>query len=355
MSGLSLAREILRASPNSSVHLFDRRPRRPHPQRTFCFFSPLEDSLPVEPYKKWNNVRFRGREFDRSIATDAAPYALVRGEDFFKITLQELEERGAQFSWECEHTNVQDNAIVTDAGVYEFDKVVDASFEVSKARSLLWQSFGGLLIQTQEDSFDPSTALLMDLLPSSESSPVVFVYVLPISPTEALIEHTTFSCRQMPSEWHFSACEEWIRSHVRGEYAVIGREAGVIPMGLERPGASETIVIGSAGGAIRASTGYAFLNIQKQARHLARELVQGDDIDVSRIRDGLPRWYATADTLFLKALAKAPLKGSLLMGRLLDKAPAQPLIRFLAGDANIVEALRVMSSVPKMMMMRALI
>ena len=344
MSGLSLAREILRASPNSSVHLFDRRPRRPHPQRTFCFFSPLEDSLPVEPYKKWNNVRFRGREFDRSIATDAAPYALVRGEDFFKITLQELEERGAQFSWECEHTNVQDNAIVTDAGVYEFDKVVDASFEVSKARSLLWQSFGGLWIQTQEDSFDPSTALLMDLLPSSESSPVVFVYV-----------HTTFSCRQMPSEWHFSACEEWIRSHVRGEYAVIGREAGVIPMGLERPGASETIVIGSAGGAIRASTGYAFLNIQRQARELARALVQGGGGDVPRSHEGLPGWYATADALFLKALAKAPLKGSLLMGRLLDKAPAQPLIRFLAGDANIVEALRVMSSVPKMMMMRALI
>jgi lycopene beta-cyclase len=299
-------------------------------------------------------VRFRGRDFDRSIVTEAAPYALVRGEDFFRITLQELEERGAQFSWECAHTNIQDNAIMTDGGVYEFDKVVDASFEVSEARSLLWQSFGGLWVETQEDSFEPSTALLMDLLPSSESSPVVFVYVLPISAREALIEHTTFCCRQMPSAWHFSACEEWIRSHVHGKYTVTSREAGVIPMGLERPGATQSIVIGSAGGAIRASTGYAFLNIQKQARDLARALARGDGGDVSRIRDGLPRWYATADTLFLKALAKAPLNGSLLMGRLLHKAPAQPLVRFLAGEANIVEALRVMSSVPKIMMMRTL-
>ena len=355
VAGMSLAREILRSSPHCAVHLFDKRPRLPHPQRTFCFFAPAEESLPVQPYKRWENVRFRGQHFDRSIATESTPYALVRGDDFFDSTLRELEERGACFSWECGYADIQGNSIRTGVGVYEFEKAIDASFEVSGARSLLWQSFGGVWIQTETDCFDPSTALLMDLLPSAESCPVAFVYVLPISTREALVEHTTFSSRQMPSEWHLSACHEWIRSHVHGDCTVIAREAGLIPMGLERSVAIENIVIGSAGGAIRASTGYAFLNIQRQARDLARALVEGGGGDVPRIHDGLPSWYATADALFLKALAKAPLKGSLLMGRLLDKAPAQPLIRFLAGDANIVEALRVMSSVPKMMMMRALI
>jgi len=126
-------------------------------------------------------------------------------------------------------------------------------------------------------------------------------------------------------------------------------------MGLERPVKTENVVLGSAGGAIRASTGYAFLNIQKQARDLARVLVEGGTGDMLRICEGLPRWYATADALFLKALATAPLNGSLLMGRLLEKAPAQPLLRFLAGDAKIVEGLRVMSSAPKMMMIKALL
>lgn len=181
------------------------------------------------------------------------------------------------------------------------------------------------------------------------------MYVLPISTTEALVEHTTFSTHQMPSEWHLSLCYEWIQSHVHSQYEIISRESGLIPMGLERPVATENVVIGSAGGAIRAATGYAFLNIQKQARELARVLVEGGGGDMPRICDGPPRWYATADALFLKALATAPLKGSLLMGRLLEKAPAQPLLRFLAGDAKIVEGLRVMSSAPKMMMIKALL
>ena len=355
VAGLSLAREILRSSKNCTVCLFDRRPRLPHPQRTFCFFASTKEALPVEPYKRWKNVRFRGQHFDRCIETASTPYALVRGEDFFDSTLEELEGRGACFSWECGHVDIEGNSIRTNSGVCEFDKAIDASFDVSEARSLLWQSFGGLWIQTAADSFDPSTALLMDILPSSESCPISFMYVLPISTTEALVEHTTFSTHQMPSEWHLSLCYEWIQSHVHSQYEIISRESGLIPMGLERPVATENVVIGSAGGAIRAATGYAFLNIQKQARELARVLVEGGGGDMPRICEGLPRWYATADALFLKALATAPLKGSLLMGRLLEKAPAQPLLRFLAGDAKIVEGLRVMSSAPKMMMIKALL
>ena len=128
VAGLSLAREILRLSTNCTVSLFDRRPRLPHPQRTFCFFASTKEALPVEPYKRWKNVRFRGQHFDRCIETASTPYALVRGEDFFDSTLEELEGRGACFSWECGHVDIEGNSIRTNSGVYEFDKAIKILF-----------------------------------------------------------------------------------------------------------------------------------------------------------------------------------------------------------------------------------
>lgn len=298
-------------------------------------------------------MRFRGRGFDRTVATPHTPYTMLQGDDFFERVLQELEEGAVDFSWGCSQVEISGRTVLASEREHNFDLVIDASFDPAVANSLLWQSFGGLWVETERDTFDPSTAILMDLLPSDTDSPVAFVYVLPLSAREALVEHTTFSVRPMSAGFHRAGCEEWLTTHSNGGYVVTRCEHGAIPMGLRVSQGAHGPRLGSIAGAIRPATGYAFLNIQRQARELAREIVHGG-AEVRSPAAPFSNWYNIADGLFLKALARRPHHGSVLMGRLLERAPAEPLVRFLAGDAGLFEGLRVMSSVPKGPMVRAL-
>lgn len=292
--------------------------------------------------------------FDRVISTPHAPYSMLRGDDFFEQTLDELERRGVVFSWECPTVEISERAIIANSREHFFDHVIDASFDPAVANAVLWQSFGGLWVTTERDTFDPSAALLMDLLPSEAESPVAFVYVLPLSSREALVEHTTFSVRPMSAAFHRSGCEEWLAMNCQGAYSVTRTEHGIIPMGLRVSKGSTSARIGSVAGAIRPATGYAFVHIQRQARELALRILKGAQKEISSAPP-FPRWYAHADGLFLKALARSPHHGSVLMGRLLERAPAESLVRFLSGEAGLLEGLKVMSSMPKGPMMRALI
>ena len=129
-------------------------------------------------------------------------------------------------------------------------------------------------------------------------------------------------------------------------------EYGAIPLGLKSRTAG--LCVGSAGGAIRASTGYAFQTIQHQVADLAQQIANSQ----SRLRftqpPAFPAWMKLGDHLFLQALAGAPARGTAMMQQLLTRAPERELIRFLAGQASLWEALRVMVKVPKVAMIRAL-
>jgi lycopene beta-cyclase len=134
---------------------------------------------------------------------------------------------------------------------------------------------------------------------------------------------------------------------------VIGREYGVIPMGLLDERCGESITIGTRSGALRPSTGYGFLNIQRQARELASAVYGDRRLEVKPPMN--QSWSAWCDDLFLRALLANPTKGRELMSSILFRSPAEALPAFLNGDASLLEALRVMSCASKLPMVKALL
>jgi hypothetical protein len=130
-------------------------------------------------------------------------------------------------------------------------------------------------------------------------------------------------------------------------------------MGLPRrrqvPG---VISFGSSAGSIRASTGYAFLHILKQAQEIAAYVSNFKPGEEKRLNDfspsRYPAWMNLSDKIFLSALRQMPEHGGDLMSRLLERAPERALIRFLAGDADLLSAFRVMLTAPKTVMLKAL-
>ncbi len=351
LSGMSVARELLLLDPSLRITLYDKRPRLPHPQRTFCFFEHETPTAREMPSFSWSTVMFRGPQFERRVDVSRRPYTMIRGEEFFEHTLRALERQGARFEWECRRVEVRGACVETDRGSQTFDVVIDAAFEATRASSILWQSFAGVWIKTKDDCFDSSTATLMDLRVSSAEAPVGFMYILPTSPRRALIEHTTFSPSPLSEDYHIERCAEWIREHAPSGTQLGEREYGVIPMGLKERSHQGHCVVGSASGAVRPATGYAFISVQRQAQEVARRVLAGS----ISATPTYPRWVEATDTLFLTALRNAPERGAEIMSGLLSSAPADRLVSFLAGTASFRDALSVWLSVPKRIMLRSLV
>ncbi len=351
LSGLSVARELLRHEPRTNITIFDTRPRLPHPPRTFCFFRPRDHSTISGHIYSWNSVIFRGRSFERRLDVSRRPYTMIQGDDFFSSTLRELEEGGVQFRWDLAAVEIHGNSIQADTATIPFDVVIDAAFEAKSAQSTLWQSFAGVWVTMEEPSFDPSAAMLMDLEASSAEAPVSFLYILPTSERTALVEHTTFSPSPMAKEYHLERCFEWLGRHHPGKMQRGATEYGRIPMGLQRSPNHGRCVVGSVAGVVRPSTGYAFLRAQEHAREVALHVLGRGDTPLNPY----PRWLETADSLFLRALLNAPLEGRHIMERLLSRARGDSLVAFLSGDVGPLDALSVWLSVPKFTMIRSLL
>jgi len=357
VAGLSLARSLKQHMPECGVTLFDTRPRLPHPQRTFCFFLDPHMPPPMTPDVSWSRVTFTGPSFTRSIACAHSPYSLIHGERFFGLMLSELEEKGVLFRWSCPEISVAKRHISCNGETREFDVVVDAAFEASAAAPILWQSFAGLWVSADFDLFHRQEALLMELGPSSNEAPVSFMYVLPTSARAGLIEHTAFSRAPMSQEAHLSACKEWMEKRKIDGARIERIEHAAIPMGLPALSGEQGVpCIGTRGGALRASTGYAFQAIQSQVEDLAQQIVQSSRIGgvLPRQREPFPAWMSLSDRLFLRTLARVPTHGSFMLERLLHRAPERELLSFLAGNASFGDALKVMMCMPKREMLGTL-
>lgn len=351
VAGLSVARELLELTPQTLITIFDSRPRLPHPERTFCFFKPSEVFTIPQATTSWNTISFRGSTFTRTIHVPDKPYTLINGDDFFAYTLKLLESGGVTFHWESPAEAIDSQRIKSAHGYHTFDCVIDASFEKESLAPLLWQSFAGLWIETSTPIFEASTALIMDIAPSSSEAPVSFFYVLPTSPQTALVEHTTFSPTILEEEYHLTRCHTWLEQNISAPILLKRTERGAIPMGIFPKKSTGIFRIGSNSGAVRSATGYAFIKIQKQARALACHIVQGS----LPSKAAYPRWLEMGDRLFLQALYSSPASGADFMERLLSRASNKNLVAFLSDESSFLQTLLVWLTVPKRKMLRALL
>ena len=104
-----------------------------------------------------------------------------------------------------------------------------------------------------------------------------FIYVLPFSATQALVESTLFSPQIEDNAFYETAISAYLEEYYGiTEKITLRREQGAIPMGLMPEDHSTGLPIGGRGGAIRPSSGYAFGFIQKQIARVMSHLKSGE-------------------------------------------------------------------------------
>ena len=233
-------------------------------------------------------------------------------------------------------------------GTFYARQIVDTRppHQAAATQATLNQVFAGVQIRCQQPLKDPHIVGLMDSM-SSDQFGFRFDYVLPLSTTTALVEATRFSNGPVPRQQLRTDLNQALQRLVPdGRYAVVRRECGAIPMGLPvalDSGNPNWVLAGTRGGAVRASTGYAYRRIQDWSRRCAQSVS-----DTGRVIGHPPtsRRLQWMDQLFLELLRDRPELGPKLFMALASNLQPAALVRFLTERAGIADQLAVVRALP---------
>jgi lycopene beta-cyclase len=219
--------------------------------------------------------------------------------------------------------------------------------KTSKNQLFLWQSFAGWRIKTKTPFFNPSKMIMMDFnIPQNNQTQ--FLYELPFSENEALLEVTRFSKQKISK----TEAEEIISNYLKDKnviYEIIEEEIGAIPMTnlfdqyqKTIPKSAQIIYIGTLGGAIKPTTGYGFKRMKNYADDLAIAIKNNKDLP-SMYRKQRFRIY---DILLLQIIDQYPERGKEIFERLFISQPLPRILKFLDEETTCTEELLIFSKLP---------
>lgn len=193
------------------------------------------------------------------------------------------------------------------------------------------QHFSGYEITTGRDVFDSTTAILMDFR-CDQSRGMHFIYCLPFSARNALIESTVFSPDLAPEPFYDSAIKHYLKKIIGiDDYRITRREKGVIPMATLPQRDPQLTGIGANGGAIRPSSGYVFSFIQKQIDQIVASAKPGQPLTVKTPHS---RFELFMDGIFLRVIRNHPALAPQIFTAMADRLTGDEFALFLSGEAK---------------------
>ena len=243
----------------------------------------------------------------------------------------------------AEQFNVQfaeQSTIKADDSVLTFD-----SRPPRASHGAMLQHFLGQEIEVDKPVFDASTAILMDFR-VDQGQGMHFVYLLPYSPTQALVESTLFSPQVLERDFYTNAIENYLLDHYGASIKeVIHEEKGVIPMGALSPHDPKIPGLGANAGAIRPASGYTFVFIHQQIQRAIEATRKGKPLKFKRPHKAIDVWM---DAVLLTVLRNWPSQGPKLFARMAASLSGDEFIRFMSGQANWRLRLKVIMAMPKL-------
>lgn len=360
-AGLSLCWYLLERGVEEPILLLDSKEGFAD-DRTWCFWDVEDTPFSHLAVHRWRSWSVSDREHDVVQTSSRYPYLLIPGASFYQHALQRilshenvtlrLGESVEGYEEFADETRVK-TAERDYAARYVFDGrgLPPGSPEFEKARKeavCVPQKFLGWRLRTRKDAFDPGVCTLMDFS-VDQARGLRFVYTLPVSVREALVENVYLSEVSVGLEEHRKENQIYLRQRcglAEADYTVDGEEMGYIPMTdyrFPRRLGERTFSIGMLGGETRPSTGYTFLRIQRYCRALARSVTDNGGLP----EETSPWRYGPLDSVFLRFMRDHPESCPEVYRRMFAGVPPDSLVRFLTEKSNPADELRLVGAMPK--------
>ena len=330
--------------------------------RTWCFWEKGAGDFDMILHKSWPNIQFAGKQIRLSEKIDPYSYKMLRGIDFYNHFVPKVKAY-SNITW------VQEEVIQIDetewqvristpnntyGAVQVFNSLIDFNPIIKQDKfPLLQQHFVGWFIKTGKSVFNPGEATFMDFsIPQKGNTR--FMYVLPFSETEALVEYTLFSENTLEKAEYENAIAEYIEHTLDcSNYKITEKEEGTIPMTcypFHRHNSDKIFHIGVAGGWAKPSTGFTFYNTHRQVNRLVEHLKHEKPLGGFNKRNRF--WFY--DLLLLDILYEDNHLGQSIFESLFKKRKASQILKFLNEETSLWEDVQIIAACPKRPFIKAL-
>ena len=302
-------------------------------------------------FKSWRKANIYTYNTKTQLKLEPYNYNTIKSLDFYKYAISELKSK------QNFHFIIDDIISISEANTVEVSSKTDLytashvfdsrltdemKIELNNAISIT-QHFKGWIIKTKTDVFDEQTVTIMDYR-LKDKNKTTFNYVLPFSKNEALVEFTYFNDTVVNETVYDHFLKTYIQDYLNiSEFEIIETEVGQIPMTnfkFEQFNTTKITKIGTAGGWVKASTGYSFKLTDKKVKGIIKNIKSNQ----LPSKDLYNKKYKFYDKVFLKVLKDENYKGEWIFHRFYTKNSIQTMFRFLDEESTFIEELKIMLS-----------
>jgi lycopene beta-cyclase len=363
-AGLSLACHLAQSPMRDRRVLIVEQDAKDQNDRTWCFWTDQPTLFDDIVYRSWSQLQVLGEHYAKTLDLHAYRYNMIRGIDFYRFARQALAVHPhiefLQGRVERIENGDQEASVLVDGrsytGTWVFDSLFNRSaFQPDQDRyHYLKQQFKGWEIETPEKAFNPRVATFLDFRTPQEQG-MHFFYVLPLSERHALVESVL--CTTVPVSWKY--CQQALHHYLATTlgikaYSTRREEQGISPLTdwpFPRQIGERIMAIGTQGGRVKPSTGYAFLRMQQDACAIVRSLLEaGHPFSVPNS----PRRYRFFDSVMLEIMTQHAERIEPIFTALFKRNPVERIFRFLDEVALPWENCLMLPSLPPQLLWQTL-
>ena len=327
--------------------------------RTWCFWTDETPSQIINDSisHQWETA-FSGSKYQK-----LSPYTYnhIRSSEFYQQAWSVINQNVniVKIFTNIEDYEERDNLvhITTLDGIFSCEYFFNSAI-ISKEKFInkinLWQSFYGYRVKFHLEINLDFKLMDFDVIQSDYTQ---FIYQLPFSKNEALIELTRFG-RVILKE---NEAEDILKNYIKrfsNDFQIIEKEINAIPMSQVFDSKNKhhslkqrAIPIGITAGALKSTTGYGFLQMQDHACKIVESLLQNNAIPtISR-----KKRFVFYDSILLHILEKQPAVGKKIFEILFKKNKINIILKFLDEKTNLLEEIKIFKTLPKLLFIKHLI
>jgi hypothetical protein len=345
---------------DKSILLIDENTKKKN-DRTWCFWEKNDTVWENSISQQWDSAFFANEDFRRDLDLKPYQYNMVRGLDFYNQVFDLLSKQENITFINQKVLEIEESETIiliqTDAESFSCSKLFNSIYNKQKVGNqskypVLQQHFIGWFIKSEQPVFNPEQATFMDFSVEQRGN-TRFMYVLPTSRTEALLEYTLFSHHHLEKAEYETEIKKYIQNLSITDYEIIEKEQGSIPMSCYpfwKLNTKNVINIGTSGGWTKASTGYTFKNSDKKSTDLVSFLQTKTDFTKFHKKNKF--WFY--DLLLLDILDRKNELGSTIFSSMFKKGNPTLIFKFLDEETSFQEDIQVILKCPKMLFIKAL-
>lgn len=305
--------------------------------------------------KRWKSLIIKNKYESIKIDCKDFNYQSINSSDFNNYITNKINKNinfDIIFSEKVKNIKKNNNEVIltTSKNIYKCKHVFDSSPKIQKV--FMWQKFFGAYVESEKEIFNEKSPIFMEF--SDTKNKFHFMYILPFSKTKALIESTYFTSHEEKEMLDENFINSYMnKKYPNKKYIIQKTEFGKIPMDTKINSVSEDYItkIGSYSGVTRASTGYTFINIQKQADKLASIIPDINSNNKSR------KYFHSIllrkmDAVFLEIILNDPAYMKTALMDLFRTKKHNPQIRFLSDEPTNLDIFKIIIYLPKIKFMK---